>query len=194
MIVVKKNNNNCDSARLASKAYEIKYDRCGRAHKKSVKEWRKKNAPTPKKRRVTRANVMNIFSTPYLGTKLSYIHHCCVWKSFFFLIAISWVKFAFGFLFYFSYFTHGTFLFCYKNIFKKLFLVTRGRQRIIETRESYFLLLFGSKVQPFPSHRSFFVSIHSSSSICNIQMHENIYICRQRLTFPSYTEPGGRPG
>ena len=80
----KKNNNNCDSARLASKAYEIKYDRCGRAHKKSVKEWRKKNAPTPKKRRVTRANVMNIFSTPYLGTKLSYIHHCCVWKSFFF--------------------------------------------------------------------------------------------------------------
>ena len=37
MIVVKKNNN-CDSARLASKAYEIKYDRCGRAHKKSVKE------------------------------------------------------------------------------------------------------------------------------------------------------------
>ena len=38
MIVVKKNNNNWDSARLASKAYEIKYDRCGCAHKKSVKE------------------------------------------------------------------------------------------------------------------------------------------------------------
>ena len=94
---------------------------------------------------------------------------------------------AFFFIFLISHMVH--FYSVTKIFSKKLFLVTRGRQRIIETRESYFLLLFGSKVQPFPSHRSFFVSIHSSSSICNIQMHENIYICRQRLTFPSYTEP-----